>query len=100
MIFLSSVEIFRFLYDGWLFDVYKVKLVELFIVLEEDYVFDFGNWRFCVFYLFGYILGSVGLIDEKVKVLFIGDVVYDMYFFIDWLFYSDLNIYVEICRKF
>lgn len=98
-IFLSSAEISRSPYDGWSLDAYKVKPAEPFTVLEEDYVFDLGNRRFRVLHLPGHTPGSVGLIDEKAKVLFTGDVVYDMYPLIDWLPHSDLNTYVETCRK-
>ena len=76
-IFLSSAEISRPPHEGWSLPDYRVKSAEPFAVLEEGYVFDLGNRNYRVLHLPGHTPGSVGLIDEKAKVLFTGDVVYD-----------------------
>ncbi|XP_029180388.2 metallo-beta-lactamase domain-containing protein 2-like [Acropora millepora] len=98
-IFFGSGEITRPPHEGWSLSDYKVRSAEPFVVLQEGYVFDLGNRRLRVLHLPGHTPGSVGLLDEEAKVLFSGDVVYDTLALIDWVPHSDLNAYIETCRR-
>ena len=84
---------------GWKISDYRVKAAEPSIALEEGHVFDLGDRSLRVLHLPGHTPGSIGLIDERARILFTGDTVYDTYPLIDWLPQSDVNAYVQSCRR-
>ena len=98
-IFMGSAEIAVPPHEGWTIQDYKVKSAEPFTVLEEGHVFDLGNRSLRVLHLPGHTPGSIALIDERARILFTGDMVYDTYPLIDWLPQSDVNAYVQSCRR-
>ena len=46
-------------------------------VVEEGHVFDLGDRSLRVVHLPGHTPGSIGLIDERARILFTGDVMYE-----------------------
>jgi len=98
-VFLRSAEIAVPPHEGWTISDYKVKSAEPSTVLEEGHVFDLGNRSLRVLHLPGHTRGSIGLIDEHERILFTGDIVYDTHPLIDWFPHSDVNAYVQSCRR-
>ena len=85
--------------EGWKFSDYRVKAAEPSTVLEEGHVFDLGNRSLRVLHFPGHTAGSIGLIDEKARILFSGDTVYESNPLIDFLPTSDVNSFVQSCRR-
>ena len=100
-IFISKSEVSVPPYDGWSMHDYKVKSAEPTRVLEEGDVFDLGDRKLRVLHFPGHSRGSIGLIDEKARILFTGDTMYEQYGgpLFDWLPYSDIPSYVQTCRR-
>lgn len=65
------------------------------MIIDEGDVIDLGDRLFEVFYFFGYSLGSIGLWEEWMGILFLGDVVYDVNF-LDDLLGSDKSVYCKM----
>lgn len=86
-------------HEGWKITDYRVKAAEPSTVLEEGHIFDLGDRSLRVLHLPGHTPGSIGLIDERARILFTGDLVYDTYPLIDFLPQSDPNAYVQSCRR-
>ena len=75
-LFFSASEIAVPPYQGWKISDYRVKAAEPYTVVEEGHVFDLGDRSLRVVHLPGHTPGSIGLIDERVRILFTGDVMY------------------------
>ena len=99
-IFTNSAEITRPPSNGedWSISDYKVKCAQPSEVLEEGHVFNLGDRSLRVLHLPGHSRGSIGIIDERARILFTGDTMYDGYL-IDWLPYSDLTAYIQSCKR-
>ena len=91
-IFFSASEIAVPQYQGW-------KISEPYTVVEESHVFDLGDRSLRVVHLPGHTPGSIGLIDERARILFTGDVMYESDALIDWLPQSNINAYIQSCRR-
>ena len=85
--------------DGNLISDYRVKAAEPSTALHEGHVFDLGDPSLRVLHLSGHTPGSIGLIDEKARILFSGDTVYNLNLLIDFVPKSDVNKYVQSCRR-
>ena len=98
-LFFSASEIVVPPYQGWKTSDYRVKAAEPYTVVEEGHVFDLGDRSLRVVHLPGHTPGSIGLIDERARILFTGDVMYESDTLIDWLPQSNINAYVQSCRR-
>ena len=85
--------------EGWKSSDYRVKAAEPSTVLEEGHVFDLGDRSLRVLHFPGHTAGSIGLIDEKARILFSGDTVYKSNPLIGFLPTSDVNSFVQSCRR-
>ena len=98
-LFFSASEIAVPPYHGWKISDYRVKAAEPYNVVEEGHVFHLGDRSLRVVHLPGHTPGIVGLIDEHARILFTGDVMYESDALIDWLPQSNINAYVQSCRR-
>ena len=98
-LFFSASEIAVPPYKGWKISEYRVKAAEPYTVVEEGHVFDLGDRNLRVVHLPGHTPGSIGLIDERARILFTGDVMYESDALIDWLPQSNIDTYVQSCRR-
>ena len=85
--------------EGWKISDYRVKAAEPSTVLEEGHVFDLGDRSLRVLHFPGHTPGSIGLIDERARILFSGDTVYYPGPLIDWLPQSDVNAYIQTFKR-
>ena len=97
--FLRHADIAVLPSEGWKFSDYRVKAAEPSTVLEEGHVFDLGDRSLRVLHFPGHTAGSIGLIDEKARILFSGDTVYKSNPLISFLPTSDVNSFVQSCRR-
>ena len=85
--------------EGWKISNYRVKAAEPSTALQEGHVFDLGDRSLRVLHFPGHAPGSIRLIDEKARILFSGDTVYNLNLLIDLVSKSDVNEYVQSCRR-
>ena len=85
--------------EGWKISDYRVEAAEPSTVLEEGHVFDLGDRSLRVLHFPGHTPGSIGLIDERARILFSGDTVYYPGPLIDWLPQSDVNAYIQTFKR-
>ena len=98
-LFFSASEFAVPPYQGWKISDYKVKAAEPYTVVEESHVFDLGDRSLRVVHLPGHTPGNIGLIDERARILLTGDVMYESDALIDWLPQSNINAYIQSCRR-
>ena len=85
-------------FEGFRVEDYSVKPAPLTGYLDEGDVIDLGNRSFQVFHLPGHSPGSIALLDQKSRILFSGDVVYDGDLY-DTVYHSNREIYRESLQR-
>jgi glyoxylase-like metal-dependent hydrolase (beta-lactamase superfamily II) len=85
-------------YDGFDFDRYKIQPAAPTQLISQGDEIDLGNRLFRVFHMPGHSPGSVCLYEEKTRILFTGDVLYDGEL-LDSLYHSDPELYVETLAR-
>ncbi|MGI9317523.1 MAG: MBL fold metallo-hydrolase [bacterium] len=85
-------------YENFHFEDYQVRAAPLTGYLDEGDTVDIGDRAFSVMHLPGHSPGSIALYEQKTKVLFSGDVVYDGALF-DTVYHSDPEVYRESLHR-
>ncbi|MFN4143386.1 MBL fold metallo-hydrolase [Aestuariivirga sp.] len=81
-------------HEGYRLEEFRITPAPLTGHLDEGDVLDLGDRHFRVFHLPGHSPGSVALYEEKTRILFSGDVIYDGQL-IDTAWHSDAAAYRE-----
>jgi glyoxylase-like metal-dependent hydrolase (beta-lactamase superfamily II) len=84
---------------GYDVDAYELHPVEPTRRLADGGVIDLGDRTLTVLHLPGHTPGSIGLLDERHRILWTGDVIYDPLAILDDLDGSDLDDYVRSMNR-
>ncbi|XP_067838408.1 metallo-beta-lactamase domain-containing protein 2 [Heptranchias perlo] len=95
---LSQREVIRSPRPGWKADNYRVNALQPARILDDGDIINLGDRQLTVLHMPGHSRGSICLHDRENRILFSGDVVHNGSM-IDWLPYSNINDYIQTCKR-